>query len=120
MQRFYDKGIRKLVKAKNHKEAEGWREEAAHFVNEADQELDFMRSQKLIKRARVLLIPRPPYSDEQAWDDFWGRHILTPKGYDDLRNAIRTEEGKRLEHRMRWVKEVIIPISAPYQSLDRS
>jgi len=110
LQRFYDKEIGKLAKAKDHREAEELRQEAAHYVHEADQDLDFMRSWMLIKRARRLQVPLPPYSDKQAWHDFWGRISLTPKAYDDLRNAIRKEEGQRLEHRMRWVKEVIIPI----------
>jgi hypothetical protein len=110
LQRFYDKGIKKLRQKKKYRDADEWEAEAAHFVGEADEELSFLRSLKLTKRARRLQVPLPDYSDKQAWDNSWNRYILTPKGYDALRDAIRKEEAERLKHGMRLWREVLIPI----------
>jgi hypothetical protein len=110
LQRFYDKGVKRLQKKNQYREADEWESEAAHFVGEANEELSFLRSLKLTKRARKLQIPLPDYSDKQAWDQSWSRYILTPKGYEALRGAIRKEEAERLKHGMRLWREVLIPI----------
>jgi hypothetical protein len=111
LQRSYDKDINKLVKVQKFKDAANLREEAAHFVNEADQDLDCLRSRRLVKKAIRLQIPRPDFKDETSWTQ-WGEYgyVLTDKGYDELRSRIMKFQSERLEHRMRWVKLVLIPL----------
>jgi len=110
LQRLYDRDVKRALKRNDYKAAESIREEAAHFLNEADEGLQFSNSQRLIDRARRLPIPLPDYNDAQSWDNSWGRRVLTRKGQADLLREIRKEETERLEHRMRWVKIVLIPI----------
>jgi hypothetical protein len=36
--------------------------------------------------------------------------VLTDKAYNELRSLIMKFQSERLEHRMRWVKIVLIPV----------
>ena len=109
LKRSYDKHINQLNKTRQWKEAESLREEQAHFVSEADEEIQILKSNQLLERARCLPIPRPDWEDKTAWDESWGRRTLSPKGYADLLVKIRNEESERLKHSFRWWKEVLIP-----------
>lgn len=110
VQRLYDRDIKKEVKAKNYKRAEALREEAAHFVHERDEELDALRSRKLVNQAIRLQIPRPDFQDDTSWTHWYYGYVLTDKGYNDLRSRIMKFQSDHLEHRMRWWKIVLIPI----------
>lgn len=110
LERAYNRDIKRATKEKDWKRAEQLREEAAHYLSEANDEIQFFNSLNLLKRARGLPIPIPDYSDEQSWENNWGRRMLTSKGQADLLREIRKEETERLEHRMRFVKIVVIPV----------
>ncbi|HEY2392575.1 MAG TPA: hypothetical protein VGK22_15475 [Candidatus Angelobacter sp.] len=86
LQRSYDKDIKKLGDAKKFRDAANLREEADHFIHEADEELDFLRSRKLVTKAIELQVPRPDFKDETSWTR-WGEngYVLTDKGFDELR-----------------------------------
>jgi hypothetical protein len=109
LKRSYDKDIERLEKARQWKEAENLRQEAAHFVGDAYEELQGLRSIRLIERALRLPIPLPDWEDKTAWDESWGRRRLSSKGQADLLVKIRTEESERLKHLFRWWN-VLIPI----------
>lgn len=79
-------------------------------VNELSINLNYAQSDALVDTAYTLKVPLPARTDKELWTDFFGRHYLTNKGYSELRTRIRQEKKETLEHRMRWVKDVIIPI----------
>lgn len=110
LQRSYDKDIKKCKKAKNHHRADELDQEAAHFYSGATDQINALRSQKLVKKAIDLKIPTPDYSDETSWTNWYYGYVLTDKAYDELRARIMKFTDYRLEHRMRWVKLVLIPI----------
>ncbi len=110
-QRGYDREILKAVKAKDYKEADGFKEEAAHFYSTANDEIDALKSRKLVSHAIRLKVPRPSFEDKEAWEQFtYYGYVLTDKGYNDLRSSIMAFQNARTEHQMRWVKGVLIPI----------
>jgi hypothetical protein len=109
LKRIYDKDIQRLEKAKEWKEAESLRGEAAHCLGEADEEIQGLKSIRLIERARRLPVPLPDREDKTAWDESWERRSLSSKGQADLLVKIRTEESERLKHSFRWWN-VLIPI----------
>jgi hypothetical protein len=110
LQRSYDKDIKLAIKEKNYKRAEELKEEAAHFVSGHYDEIDALRSRKLVKQAIKLQIPRPNFQDETSWTHWYYGYVLTDKAYNELRSLIMKFQSERLEHRMRWVKIVLIPV----------
>jgi hypothetical protein len=110
MQRSYDRDIKLATKEKNHKHAEDLKEEGAHFWSGHNDEIDALRSRKLVAQAIRLRIPRPDYTDETSWTNWYYGYVLTDKGYNELRSRIMKFQSERLEHRMRWVKIVLIPL----------
>jgi hypothetical protein len=107
----YDKDIKQAVKTKDYKKAEDLREVAAHDYSTAEYEIDSMKSCKLVKHAIRLKVPRPPFPDTESWEEssYYG-HVLTDKGYDDLRSKIMAFQKATLEHSFRWWKEILIPL----------
>jgi hypothetical protein len=75
-----------------------------------DIELRYALSDQIVNEAYNLKVPVPTRSDETLWTPAFGRPHLTDKGYDNLRSQIRKETKDRLDHRMMWVKDVVIPI----------
>jgi hypothetical protein len=67
-------------------------------------------SDVLVGRAQTLKVPLPSRSDKEAWDDFFGPEILTPRAYASLRSAIRQEQKERKEAVVSVVKDIVSPI----------
>jgi hypothetical protein len=91
-----------------------------HACMDLNDEGTRMRTELLVHRARRLGIPVPPRpvadSDEVFENESWEVNTTTWNFYlkDEaelkLRREIRKEEVERLQHQMRWVSQVIIPL----------
>lgn len=81
-------------------------------LSELDMNISIAHSDALVRRARHLKVPIPSHSDKDAWDDFFGPTILTPKAYADLRSKIRQERKERRETVTAIVKDIISPLGA--------
>lgn len=79
-------------------------------LDELSLHINYAQSDAITDEAYKLKIPLPTRTDKEAWDDFFGRPYLTNKGYSELRSKIRQEKNERMDHRMKWVKDVVIPI----------
>jgi ABC-type uncharacterized transport system involved in gliding motility auxiliary subunit len=98
---------------------EKYQEVLSQFTAEADLIPDprALIAKRLISRARNLGIPTPSeYPNNDGFDERWnfnqanGELTLTEEAELTLRREIRREEHERLQHRMRWVSLVIVPI----------
>jgi hypothetical protein len=68
------------------------------------------------RRSRVLVAAAERLDVPVSYDkDIWRTseeqdRYLTPQAQHGLHKAIRLEKDDRLTHRMKWVKEVVIPV----------
>jgi hypothetical protein len=85
-------------------------DEDRNDIMSLDMDLAYMLNDRLVTEAYKLRVPTPSREDKEMWHDFFGRPYLTDKGYSELRSRIRQEKKERLDHRMMWVKDVLIPI----------
>ncbi len=84
-------------------------------------EPESIRTNRLVKRAKKLGIPFPPRPNPHAQDaddnEFWemnrstGEMYLSDKGEFELTRECRKEETESLEHKMRLVNQVAIPLT---------
>jgi ABC-type uncharacterized transport system involved in gliding motility auxiliary subunit len=89
-------------------------------LRDVNDEAEHLETEMLVDRARKLGIPVPPrpnvYDERASENEFWEVNFRTGNCYLKeetelrLRREIRKEEVERLEHQMRWVSQVIIPI----------
>lgn len=85
---------------------------AQNQINEAER----LRTRILIKKAHRLGIAIPPnatgYEDNDDWNfnQATGDSTLTRSAELRLAREVRKEEMERLQHQMRWVSQVAIPI----------
>lgn len=112
-----------LEAAKKEKNDEKHEEIFYQLMLESDliDEPESIRTSRLVKRARKLGVqfpPRPnPLSRDAHENEFWaintttGGIYLSDKGEFELTRECRKEEVESLEHRMRWVSQVAIPLT---------
>jgi hypothetical protein len=81
-------------------------------VNELSININYAQSDALVDAAYSLKVPMPARTDEESWNEFFGRPYLTNKGYSDLRSKIRQERKDRRETVTAIVKDIISPIGA--------
>ena len=80
---------------------------ADEYFEYEEAETAFTRSLSL--KARSIRVPVPPYPNEREENEWWsyshslGEWYLTPKGVDEVRDAIRKEERWRAEKRAQWI-----------------
>lgn len=73
-------------------------------VNMVDEQIDKLRSRKLLIQAAQWVVETPPYTSE-FWDDAHytgGRHLNT-KGVALLRQTLRQEAHERSKGAMAWM-----------------
>jgi len=111
-----------LEAAKKTKDQNQYQMVLGEFLAQRDlnDEAEHLETEMLVKRARKLGIPVPPrpyvYDDHASENEFWEVNFMTGNCYLKeetelrLRREIRKEEVERLEHQMRWVSQVVIPI----------
>jgi len=92
------------------------------YLSELDcnDEPDVIRTERLVRRARKLGLPIPPkphidgdaLAKNKAWvlNQYSGNFTLSDEAGLELTRAVRREEKERLEHQMRWVTGVVLPI----------
>ncbi len=120
-----EKALKKLrqkfqpeIDAVKNKEWEEARFDLADYILAQSQinEADRLRTRILIKKARRLGVAIPPdatgYEDNDDWNfnQATGYSTLTRSAELRLAREIRKEEMDRLQHQMRWVSQVAIPI----------
>jgi hypothetical protein len=85
---------------------------AQNQINEAE----CLRTHLLVKKARRLGVAVPPSASGYEGNDDWnfneatGDFTLRRETELRLMREVRKEEMERLQHRMRWVSQVAIPI----------
>jgi hypothetical protein len=102
-------------------EKKGWEEQRADladyiFAQNQISEAERLRTRILIKKAHRLGVAIPPnatgYEDNDDWNfnQATGDSTLTRSAELKLAREVRKEEMERLQHQMRWVSQVAIPI----------
>jgi 5-formyltetrahydrofolate cyclo-ligase len=69
----------------------------------ADEDIQRAHTRYLWREAHRLFIPTPHHEDEESWEEVGNRQVLTRKGINDLRAAIRAEKKVRREQVLMWV-----------------
>lgn len=111
-----------LLEAAKKEDEEKYQSTLADFFFESDlnDEAASLRTDRLVKRARKLGIPIPakpnPWATDPVNNVSWefnsttGNFYLSDKAELELTREVRKEELERLQHQMRWVSQVIIPL----------
>jgi len=120
LSKLYKPALREAKKKNDQREfeaLEGDYQRALRFNNGPE----VIRTTRLVRRARNLgiILPTKPdwqppsYHDNEHWlfNVMHGGYILTEKAEFDLRQVIRKEESEQLEHRMRYISRIIIPLT---------
>jgi hypothetical protein len=91
-----------------------------YFEQDLNDEPERIRTERIIRKARKLGIPIPPkpaydsaeMEENESWRFNWatGNAVFTEKAEFVLVREIRKEEVERVQHQMRWVNHVVIPI----------
>jgi len=81
-------------------------------LNQMQVSITYAESDALLEKAAQLKVPRPPKTDQESWETFFGAPYLTHAGYDKLRSSIRQEKKARREAITSIIKDVINPIGA--------
>jgi hypothetical protein len=81
---------------------------------------EVIRTTRLVKRARNLgiILPslpdwKPPnFHDNENWifNIMKGGYVLTDAAEFELRQKVRKEENERLDHKMRYISRVVVPV----------
>lgn len=113
----------KLEEAKRAKDQKAYAEILNEWYVESklDDACEGLRSHKLVEKARKLGISipaQPPLDDNEALDtdenwnfnEYTGSLTLNEAAEFKLRRDIRKEEMEKLQHQMRWVSQVVIPL----------
>jgi hypothetical protein len=97
------------------------------FESDDNDGADILRTHIYISRARKLSLPIPvrldrdhaDFDSDENWEEnpMNGEVYLTDKGLLEIGRAIRKEEMERLEHTMRWVTRVVLPLIGLFVSL---
>jgi hypothetical protein len=87
-------------------------DEERNTLNDLQVQITYAESDALLERAARLKVPRPPKTDEESWDTFYGTAYLTHAGYDKLRARIRQERKEHREAITSIIKDIISPIGA--------
>ena len=101
-----------IDKAETSEEKRGLRRSEAHGDWIIIDELQYLRSEKLLRKAYRFDVPTPrmpPINDtDENWSfaDAWG-HCLTAKAYSDLRKEVREEQDAQRRWWGGWVPTVI-------------
>lgn len=101
--------VKRLREAKNYEKANELEYEAEDELRSWEKSIWSRRTQVLIAFAKRLDVPVP--NDKDVWrTSEENERYLAPEAQHELHKAIRQEKDDRLNHRMRWVKQVIIPV----------
>lgn len=101
--------IKALRAAKKYDEANELEHELQDELMSWEQSLWSRRTIALVKEAKRLDVP--VNYDKEVWRTSEEQdRYLTPQAQHDLHKAIRQEKDDRITHRMKLVKEVVIPI----------
>jgi hypothetical protein len=111
LDKAYGKEAEALRKAGKHREREEKLAEWSADGQLAEDEINEILAERLIKKARRWDVPLPPYPIEGAENqyEFWdmsnltGRYILTRKGRALMRDSLRKEKRERFESKARWI-----------------
>lgn len=104
--KFYDKLINEAKKRGPKKdEIVILEHEFFSSYDEYREEIGNLITQRLLRKARRLMLPIPSLSDKNMWDrsQFSNRSILTEKGITELRAIIRREQKETREMYLPWV-----------------
>lgn len=81
---------------------------------------EVIRTTQLVKRARnlgIILPPKPDwtppnYHDNENWlfNIMKGGYVLTDAAEFELRQKVRKEENEILDHKMRYISRVVVPV----------
>lgn len=81
-------------------------------LSELQVNIDYAESDALLEQAAKLKVPRPPKTDQESWETFFGRPYLTHAGHAKLRSGIRQEKKERREAITSIIKDIISPLGA--------
>lgn len=101
--------LKVLKEKKKHQEAHDLEQEMEYELMLWQKAIWVRRTSMLLAAAKSLDVP-VSYDKELWGTSEEGDRYLTPKAQHELHKAIRQEKDDRLTHRMRWVKEVVIPV----------
>lgn len=108
-ERKTNRQIKTLRKQKSFSEANRLSEELQDELMMWQQSIWARRTRMLMAAAERLDVPVPYEKDLWKTSQEQDRY-LTPQAQHELHKAIRQEKDDRLTHRMKWVKEAVIPI----------
>jgi biopolymer transport protein ExbB/TolQ len=102
-------------------EKKGWEDQqgelsAYRFETDLINGAECLRTELLVKKARRLGVAVPPHPPRYEENDSWnfnrstGDQTLSTEAESRLTREIRKEEIERLQHQMRWVSQVAIPV----------
>ena len=84
-------------------------------LNIIDDEIANLITQRLIFKAKRMLLPIPPVTDKEGlweWSHYINRWSLTTKGIAEIRSLIRQERKEKLELVSHWATMLIGIIGA--------
>jgi len=81
-------------------------------IVEIENQIDWIESNRLSRKAMSLDVVLPPRSDTEMWqrEEFGQKTWLTQKGRAHVRNLIEEEKSRRFEGWSRWVTKIILPV----------
>lgn len=91
---------------KSREERAGIQMDELHWLNEIDDQMEYLASSFLLEATQRLFLPIPEYSPENgAWEQLrsTGQHVLTRDAMAKLRSAIRQEKRDRREGAIAWM-----------------
>ena len=73
--------------------------------NQYQEDIGSLVTQRLLRKARKLMLPIPEHGDENLWErcQYSNRSNLTEKGIAELRATIRREEKENREIYFPWI-----------------
>ncbi len=79
-----------------------------------EDEIQMLKSKRLLKRARHLSIPAPDFEDATMWEqsNVTNAWLLTMKGQNTLRSMLRVERKERTEGLKSWLPALAAGVSA--------
>jgi hypothetical protein len=114
---FYHPKLEAAKKANDEKEYQSLLA-SMYFEHDINEHAEVLRTVQLERRARRLGIEIPPkpgpnVDDNAKWfyNNVTGEFTFAPKGELEITREIRKEEIERLQFKMRWVSQIVIPIT---------
>ena len=102
--RLYDKCIKKAkAEGEKREEIEILKSEESGIFFEIQDEIQSLITSHLANVAQRHFLPVPDRNDDDMWNKFGYRKVLTDKGISQIRKTIRREKKERRDTYMPWI-----------------